>query len=32
MMPIISTHNLTKTFGGREVIRNCDLTVNKGEI
>jgi ABC-2 type transport system ATP-binding protein len=32
MIPIISTHNLTKAFGGREVIRNCNLSVNEGEI
>jgi ABC-2 type transport system ATP-binding protein len=32
MTPIITTHNLVKTFGSREVIRNCNITVNKGEI
>ncbi|GHV05242.1 hypothetical protein FACS1894217_01780 [Clostridia bacterium] len=32
MTPIITTHNLIKTFGSREVIRNCNITVNKGEI
>jgi ABC-2 type transport system ATP-binding protein len=29
---IIQVHNLIKTFGDREVIQNCNLTVKKGEI
>jgi ABC-2 type transport system ATP-binding protein len=30
--PIITTHKLTKTFGTREVVRSCGITVRKGEI
>jgi ABC-2 type transport system ATP-binding protein len=29
---IITTKNLIKTFGGQEVIKNCDLSVRQGEI
>jgi ABC-2 type transport system ATP-binding protein len=28
----IATRNLVKTFGGREVIRNCNISVQEGEI
>jgi ABC-2 type transport system ATP-binding protein len=30
--PIVSINNLTKTFGTHEVIRNCTISVNEGEI
>jgi ABC-2 type transport system ATP-binding protein len=32
MNEIIQVHNLIKTFGDREVIKNCNLSVKKGEI
>jgi ABC-2 type transport system ATP-binding protein len=30
--PAVTIRGLTKTFGGREVIRNCSMTVEKGTI
>jgi ABC-2 type transport system ATP-binding protein len=32
MAPIITTHELTKTFGSRELIQNCNITVEQGKI
>ena len=29
---IIETNNLTKTFGGKEVIKGCNMHVEKGTI
>jgi ABC-type multidrug transport system ATPase subunit len=32
MVPIIQINNLVKVFGNREVIQNCNISVNQGEI
>ncbi|MFT8704770.1 ABC transporter ATP-binding protein [Bifidobacterium aquikefiricola] len=32
MGPLISTHDLTKTFDGHEVVNKCSIQVNQGEI
>jgi ABC-2 type transport system ATP-binding protein len=32
MTPIIEVHSLSKKFGEKKVIRNCNLTVQQGEI
>ena len=30
--PLITLHNLSKSFGGHRALRNIDLTLNKGEV
>jgi ABC-2 type transport system ATP-binding protein len=32
MTPVITIRKLTKTFGNKEVIKNCEFDVNQGEI